>query len=420
MDATPSQKTKRKVSEREIVALLASFMALNAFALDTMLPALPDIGLIFGLIEANSVQLVIVAYTFGFGASQLFWGPLADRFGRKRILTAGVAGYVGFALVCALAPTFAVLVAARFMMGFCGAISRVLVTAIVRDLYEGEAMARIMSLTFMVFMVVPVMAPSIGQVILLGFEWRAIFFALAAYGAIVLVWGGLRLPETLHPEHRRSLDAVVIGRAIIATIVDRLSRGYTIALGFVFGCLIAYLASIPQILGEIFARPEAIGWVFAAVAAPMGVASWGNSRIVGRFGLRRVGHSGIIGFAAASIAHLIWHLAFGSTLASFVIFMAIILTSFAFTAANLGTLAMTNMAPIAGTASSVQGTFSTIWAAVFGLVIGQMFDGSLIPILLAFAGAGAMAFLLILWTEHGRLFETGTRRQQADCHPVDC
>src|SRR5688500_6263479 len=188
-----------------MTVLLAGLMALNAFAIDAMIPALPAIGESLSVAQENHRQLVVVVFMFGFGSTQLLWGPLADRFGRKPILGIGIALYTAFALLCGLAGSFELLVAARALQGASAAVTRVLVVAMVRDLFESEAMARVMSLVFMVFMLVPVLAPNIGQLILLFAPWRAIFLLLAAYGAAMLAWSWVRLPETLHPEYRRSL-----------------------------------------------------------------------------------------------------------------------------------------------------------------------------------------------------------------------
>ncbi|WP_343347141.1 multidrug effflux MFS transporter [Sphingomicrobium sp. XHP0239] len=396
--------TKRRCGEREIVALLAGLMAMNALALDTMLPALPAIGAELGIVQANAQQYVIVAYMMGFGASQLFWGPLADRYGRKRVLTLGISGYIAFGILAAAARDFTLLIAARFLMGACGSVSRILVLAIVRDLYEGERMARVMSLTYMVFMVVPVVAPSLGQLILLGGNWRLIFWMLVAYGVVLLAWGTIRLPETLKPEFRRAIEIRTILEGFKGALIDRLSIGYTLALGTVFLTLVAYLASVQQIVGDTFGRPEAIGWVFAAVAAPMSLASWGNSRIVERIGLRTAGHGGLVLFLVATTSHFLWHMMVGSTLLSFTLFMSAALTAFAFTTANFGTLAMTNMAPIAGTASSVQGAIGTVMAAVLGLIVGQAYDGTVGPFVMGLLCSSVGAMAIVLWTERGRLF----------------
>src|SRR5438552_5002529 len=185
---------------REMTVMLAGLMALSAFAIDAMVPALPAIGRSLHVAQENHRQLVVVVYFVGFASTQLLWGPLADRFGRKPVLGAGIVFYLLFALLCAFAGSFPMLIACRFAMGASAAVTRVLVVAMVRDLFEAEAMARVMSLVFMTFMLVPVLAPNIGQLILLFAPWRAIFIAIAIYALIMLGWSWARLPETLHPE----------------------------------------------------------------------------------------------------------------------------------------------------------------------------------------------------------------------------
>lgn len=390
---------------RETVALLAGLMALNAFAIDAMIPALPDIGADLGIAEENRRQLIIVAYTFGFGVGQLFWGPLADRFGRKPMLALGILLYALFATLCAFAPSFELLVAGRMLQGASAAATRVLVVTMVRDLFEGEAMARVMSLVFMVFMLVPVLAPSVGQLILLAGPWQAIFLVLAAYGVIMLAWSWSRLPETLHPEYRRSLDLRELASAARQVLTERQSLGYTAAQTAIFAGLVAYIASIQQIVFDAFQQPGAIGWVFGAVAAPMAVASWLNSRLVGRYGLRRVGHLGVLAFVVLTTAHATIATLWGETLIEFVFLQGLVMASFAFTSSNLNTLAMEKMAPIAGTASSIQGVIGTIVAAVAGFGIGQAFDGTQLPFLWGFAIAGLIGAVLVVLTEPRRLFE---------------
>ena len=206
MFAAASKDSPRRPGAREMTALLALLMALNAFAIDAMIPALPQIGADLGVEEDNKRQLVVVAYFLGFGATQLVWGPLADRFGRKPVLAAGVALYAVFAILCAFATSFELLIAGRVAMGASAAVTRVLVVSMIRDLFAGESMARVMSLVFMTFMLVPVLAPNIGQGILLLFPWQAIFIVLALYALAMLAWSWVRLPETLHPEFRRSLE----------------------------------------------------------------------------------------------------------------------------------------------------------------------------------------------------------------------
>jgi DHA1 family bicyclomycin/chloramphenicol resistance-like MFS transporter len=404
-EATSHHGQTRKVpGRRETVVLLAGLMALNAFAIDAMIPALPAIGADLGVTEENRRQLVVVMFMLGFGVGQVLWGPLADRFGRKPILATGVALYIGFALLCGVASSFELLIAGRIAMGASAAVTRVLVVAMVRDLFDGEAMARVMSLVFMTFMLVPVIAPNLGQAILLVGPWRMIFWLLAGYGVVMWLWSFARLPETLHPELRQPLAVRPIVRAARLAATDRLSLGYTLAMTAIFGGLTAYIASIQQIVFDTFRAPHLIGLVFAGVAAPMALASWGNSRVVGRFGLRRVGHCGLIVFVAITLAHAILAQLIVEPLWLFVLMMGLTLMAFAFTTSNFATLAMTNMAAIAGTASSVQGVAGTIGGALIGLVIGQSFDGTQRPFLMGFAACGLAGLLVVLLVERGRLF----------------
>jgi DHA1 family bicyclomycin/chloramphenicol resistance-like MFS transporter len=410
----------KRPGTREMTLMLAALMALNSLAIDAMVPALPDIGRSLHVTHENRQQLVVIAYFVGFGSTQLVWGPLADRFGRKPILAAGVTLYAAFALLCGIASSFELLIAARLCQGASAAVTRVLVIAMVRDLFEAEEMARVMSLVSMVFMVMPVLAPNVGQLILLIGSWRAIFLVLAAYGVLMLGWSSVRLPETLHPEYRRSLQPSEIFRAVRASLTDPLSRGYTLALTVSSGCLIAYISSIQQIVADAFHEGRYIGLVFAAVAAPMALASWTNSRVVGRFGLRRVGHLAAAAFALIALAHLMVAIAGLETLGSFIVLQALTMCCFAFTSANLSTLAMTNMASIAGTASSVQGIIWTIGGAVLGFLIGAEFNGSVVPFLIGTFACALAGFIVVVLTEPTRLFASiGPQPQLAVGDPDD-
>ena len=408
----------RRPGARELTVMLALLMALNAFAIDAMVPALPDIGRSLHVSEENRRQLVVVAYFLGFGSTQLVWGPLADRFGRKPILAAGVALYAIFALLCGLASSFALLIAGRAAMGASAAVTRVLVISMVRDLFEAESMARVMSLVFMTFMLVPVLAPNIGQAILLFFPWRAIFIVLAIYAVAMLSWSWMRLPETLHPEYRRSLKLREMAGAMLATVTERQSLGYTLAMTVTFAGLVAYISSIQQIVFEVFDAPKLIGVVFAAIAAPMALASYGNSRIVERYGLRRVGHIFSLLLAVVTAAHALIALAGYESLAMFVIMQGLTMCCFAFTSSNFGTLAMEHMAPIAGTASSVQGVIGTLGSALLGFAIGQAFDGTALPFLIGIAVCSAAGFLIVLATEPTRMFATIRVDTSADPTPL--
>ena len=409
----------KRPGTREMTVMLAGLMALNAFAIDAMIPALPDIGRSLHVSQENDRQLVVIAYFLGFASTQLLWGPLADRFGRKPVLAWGVSLYGIFALLCAFAWSFPLLIAGRVAMGASAAVTRVLVVAMVRDLFEAEAMARVMSLVFMVFMLVPVLAPNIGQAILLFAPWQAIFLVLAGYALLMLGWSWMRLPETLHPEFRRSLEWRATTSAMAQTIRDPLSRGYTLAMTISFSALIAYISSIQQIVFDAFHEGRYIGLVFACIAAPMALASWLNSRFVGRFGLRRVGHTAAAALAVVTALHAAVALAGHETLTTFIVLQGLTMGCFAFTSSNLGTLAMENMAPIAGTASSVQGVVGTVGAALLGFLIGQAFDGTVRPFLIGVALCASGGFLIVVLTEPRRLFAPIMSREEPPCIAED-
>ena len=382
---------------REFVVLMAALMASNALAIDAMLPALPAIGESLGIAEDNRRQLVITVYLLGFGAAQLAYGPLADRFGRKPLLIGAMLLYALFGALAGIAGSMNLLLAARFAQGVAAAGTRVLVVAIVRDRFHGSAMAQIMSLVMIVFMIVPVLAPAFGQGVLAIGTWRHIFIGLAVYGLLLALWGGTRMPETLPTEARRPLSARAIGSAVSATLRERASLGNTLASTLAFGGLFAFINSIQQIVFDVFGRPELIGIVFACIAAPMAASSYANSRLVMRLGPRRLLLAALATFTVFAALHLAVILVQGETIWSFVALQALTMACFGLVGANAGALAMASMGHIAGTASAVQGLVTTIGGALIGLAIGQLFDGTAVPMVAGFAVCGALAILAALW-----------------------
>ena len=391
----------RGPGRREFVLLIAALMASNALAIDAMLPALPAIGEALDVTEDNRRQFVITFYMLGFGLAQLAYGPLADRFGRRRLLIGCMIGYAGFALLSGLAGSFVLLLVARTLHGVAAAGSRVLVIAVVRDRFQGSAMAQVMSTAMIIFMIAPILAPGLGQLLLQVGSWRWIFLALAIYALALAVWGALRLPETMAAEHRRPLSARHFGAAVKETLTNRASFGNTLAMTLTFGALLGFINSIQQVIFDVFREPELIGIAFACIAGPMVLSSWLNSRLVMRFGSRRLLLSALAAFTAVALLHLVLALGVGETIWSFVALQALTMACFGLVGANAGALAMEPLGHVAGTASALQGLLSTVGAALIGLVIGQLFDGSTVPLIAGFVLCGALALLIAIWANAG-------------------
>jgi DHA1 family bicyclomycin/chloramphenicol resistance-like MFS transporter len=395
--AAPPLVERRGPGIKEFIALMAALMASNALAIDSMLPALPAIGDSLGVAEENRRQLVVVVYLFGFGIAQLVYGPLSDRFGRKGLLAGSLIFYAGFALLAGLASSFFLLLAARFLQGVAAAATRVLVVSVVRDRYHGPAMAQIMSMTMIVFMIVPILAPSLGQAVLAIGNWRNIFIFLAVYGALLAAWLWWRLPETLPRERRRPLSFRSIRDAVWVTLRTRQSIGNALVQTLLVGALFSFINSIQQIVFDVFERPELFGLVFACVAIPMAASSYVNSRLVMRFGSRRLLLIALSCFSVAGAVHLAIAGAFGETIWSFVALQAATVAVFGLIGANAGALAMEPMGHIAGTASSIQGAMSTVGGALIGFAVGQSFDGTTIPFLIGFTVCGGLALATAFW-----------------------
>jgi DHA1 family bicyclomycin/chloramphenicol resistance-like MFS transporter len=386
---------------KEFVFLIAALMASNALGIDAMLPALPAIGETLGVGDENRRQLVITFYMLGFGGAQLAYGPIADRFGRKRLLIGCMILYACFAALSGLASSFALLLVARTLHGVAAAGTRVLVVAVVRDRFEGAAMAQVMSTAMIVFMMAPVLAPSLGQAVLAVGSWRYIFIALALYALALAVWGGLRLPETLTHAARRPLSLGSIGSAVAETLSDRVSIGNTAAMTLTFGALIGFINSIQQVIFDIFHRPALIGIAFACIAMPMALSSYLNSRLVMRFGSRRLLLIALGAFTSFAAVHLLAILTVGESIWWFVALQALTMGCFGLIGSNAGALAMEPLGHIAGTSSALQGLLSTIGAALIGLVIGQMFDGTTLPLVAGFVVCGALGLAIAWWANAG-------------------
>ena len=395
---------------RQFVGLVAALMAVNALAVDSMLPALPAIARSLGLPVGNQQQWIITVYLLSFGTSQIIYGPLADRFGRRPVLMTGLIIYVATSILAAMAGSIEMLLFARVCQGIGSAATRVLVVSIVRDCYAGNQMARVMSLAFIVFLAVPILAPSIGQIIMLVLPWRGIFWALALFGLGVTIWVWARLPETMHERDRLPIAPARIFDAFRVALTNRSAVGYMLAMTFIMGGLFGFINSAQQIFVETFRAPRLFTGIFAGIAFFMALASLLNSRVVGRIGTRPVSHCALLGYLGIAIIHTALVASGHESIVTFSILQAATMFCFGLVASNFGALAMEPLGHIAGTASSIQGFATTAGGALLGFVIGQHFDGTTLPLEIGFLVYGLAAFVLVLVSERGRLFRRAGAR----------
>ncbi|MCC2601524.1 multidrug effflux MFS transporter [Sphingopyxis yananensis] len=383
--------------------MMAMVMALNALAIDAMLPALPAISEALHVSQANHRQYIISIYLLGVGAGSLLYGPLADRFGRRPVLIPTLVAYVLFAIGSGLSTDFSTLLALRFGHGVISASLGVVCVAVIRDLFSGDAMAKRLSLVFMVFMIVPVLAPTLGAAVAAVAGWRAIFIVLAVMAVLMILWLR-RLPETLAREDRRSLEWKTLWSGWAQVTRHRRAAGYMIASGTMQGALFGYVNSSEQIISELFHAKDMFPIIFACVASGVAIANFSNAAIVERFGARRVSQTAVFAFIVTSLIQLVATLSGEETLTVFTILMMINIGLIGFIGGNFGSIAMEDFGHIAGVASSYQNFAKGLLSAVTGALIGQQFDGTSLPLALAFLGCGITCLVLVFWAERGKLF----------------
>jgi DHA1 family bicyclomycin/chloramphenicol resistance-like MFS transporter len=400
-------RLKREPSFTEFVGLIALMMGVGAFAVDNLLPAFPAMADALQVTDHNRMQLVVYVYMLGFALPQLIYGPASDIFGRKPVLMVGLTIFLVGCGMAVFATDLNALLIARFIQGSGVAATRVLSIAIVRDRFAGREMARVMSLAIVTFIMVPVFAPSVGSMLLLLGGWKIIFAAMVLIGLILAGWFGLRMPETLRPEYRRDFSAGDILGGFRRTIATRASLGYATAFGLSFGCVMSYVGSSEQIFGStVYGLGPLFPVVFGAIAAAMGAAALLNSRLVVRFGMRRISHAGLLALLCLSAVQVVVALlsggrppllVFGTLLGMSQFFVMLVMP-------NFNTMAMEPQGAIAGTASSIIGFYTTLVGTFLGMVVGHFFNGTVIPLAFGYLALSGTAILVVLWTEGGVLF----------------
>lgn len=399
-----AQDARFPMGGAEFVALMAFLQALMALSIDVMLPALGAISRDLELADPNRRQLIVGVFLICAGVGSLFPGAIADRFGRRPVVLFAICGYVLTTVLCAVAGSFELLLLGRAAMGLCCSALMVMPMSILRDRFEGDRMARTQSLVAMVFMVVPMVAPMIGQTVLLVAGWRWIFGIMGTMGALVFGWALLRLPETLHPDYRQAIrPRVILGNMGLA-LKERASLGYFLGAAFVQAALFGYINSAQQLVAEHLGAGTAFPFVFGGMALVMACSNFANSRIVERFGARRVSHAALLFFIAVSAVHLVVAMDGRETLWTFIPLMTAGMCMMSFIGANFQAISLQPFARIAGAAASVMSFVRMVIGSVLGALIGQVYDGTARPLLAAMAVCGTLGLGLVLYSERGRLF----------------
>jgi len=408
---------KKSIGPRELTVMMSSLMALNALAIDSMLPAFPTMAKGLNVTDPNQIQYIISVFLAGTGIGALIYGPLSDRYGRKPILLIATIGAAVFSLACSIAPNFEMMLAMRFAHGLLAAAMGVLVVSVIRDQFEGDAMARRMSTIFLIFMIVPIIAPTIGQMVLLFAGWRTIFDLMAFMAVAAAIWVYLRLPETLAPENVTPIEPHALAKAWKVVVLHRNAAGYMIGAGIVQGALFGYLNSSQQMFDKVFNAADFFTIGFAIIAIGIAVSNFTNSRIVERFGARRVSHTALLTFITLGGLQLLAAQFAPTSLPLFLLLLTGNMAMIGFIGSNFSSIAMTPFGHVAGAASSFQTFVRTGLAATLGAIIGQQFDGSVFPVAIGFLGCGVAALMLVLWCEKGKLFTRPGTTQPLPANP---
>ncbi|HAV5964576.1 multidrug effflux MFS transporter [Acinetobacter baumannii] len=390
---------KSKIYFREFALLMALLMSIVSFSIDAVLPALGEVGRVFELKNNNQTQWVIIGIFSGMTIGQLIAGPLSDAIGRKRILFTGIIIYFLGSLLCFTTQSFEWFLVGRFIQGIGVSGPYVASISIVRDKYSGAQMARIMSLIMMVFMVAPAIAPSLGQLIIHFFGWRDIFVLYMIYATVVGAWVALRLEETLLPENRLPMRLQAFQDGFKEVVSNKTTMSYLLCAGFCFGGFIGYLGTSQQIFMQQFGKTgQEFSAYFAVLAGVMGIASFTNSKIVMKFGMRPICIYGFLGLCLISLTFLGIQL-IGVTVAfwMFMLYACILFLLFGTLFGNLNAIAMEPMGHVAGMASAIIGAASSVLSLILASIIGQLYNGTLIPMTCGFVILCGLAFMMTVY-----------------------
>ena len=385
----------QKHSQLEFIVMMAALMSIVALSIDAVLPALPEIGFHLSTENPNDNQKLITMIFLGLGIGQMLFGPLSDSFGRKPIVYAGFFVFIIASLICLTTKSFEMMIFGRVLQGIGLSAPRTMSIAMVRDSYSGDYMAKILSIVVMAFILVPVIAPTLGQFLLHSYNWKSIFVFTLIFGILVMLWFWRRQPETLHSKHKITFRFAIFKTGAIAFFKIRPAVIYTLLSGFITGSFMVYLSSSQQIFEEQYGLGDLFPYIFASMAVAIGFATYINSTLVVKYGMRRIVHIALICFI---IVALIYIILFSSgrnpDILTFLIFLAFQFTCIAFLFGNYRALAMEPLGHIAGIGAALNGFISTIMAVPIANYIGSFVNTSVLPLFIGFFITGVICLIL--------------------------
>lgn len=388
----------QKNSQFEFVALMASLMSIVALAIDALLPALDYIGFSIGTTKSSDTQLLITMIFLGLGIGPLLFGPISDSLGRKPIVYMGFFIFIVASMICIYSESLFWMVLGRILQGIGLSAPRTISIAMVRDTYNGDYMARIMSFITVVFILVPIIAPAMGKFVLDHYNWQAIFYIQLFFSVLVSIWFWKRQVETLPLEKRVTFSSNIFPDGLKELIKHKKTIGYTIISGFITGSFMVYLSSSQQIFHTQYGLKEEFPYIFAGLAISIGSATFLNGTLVVKYGMERIINTAIISFFGISLLYLI--LFYNTPNPSIIVllsFFGMQFFSIGFLFGNLRAMAMEPIGHIAGIGAAITGFLSTIMAVPISIYIGKFIDQRALPLFIGFLICSFLSILIIIY-----------------------
>lgn len=401
----PIKLQNANISHKEFVIMIAMLMAINSIGIDIILPCLPQISEFLGVNNENHRQHLISFYLIGYGIAQIFYGPLSDRFGRKIVMICGLIIYIISTLAVLVVSSFSEMLLVRFIQGIGGAAPRIITISIVRDIYGGRQMAKVLSIAMMIFMVIPIVAPSIGQITMfLSGNWIGIFIWMGVASTVITLWYYVRLPETLNPQDVRPLNLNLIIHSFSLIFKNKISIFYNIANSLTMGAILGFVNSSQQIYTEVYNLGRWFPMAFAIGGVAMAMSSFVNTYLVDKFGVRLVSHFSLILLLIITGSWLTVQISAGNSMSVFSFILFFFLSSFQFGLinSNFSSISMEPFSNLAGTASSVFGFINTVISTIIGVIIGQSFNGTTYPITIGFFVISILSIISVIIVEKSR------------------